>query len=145
MASPIFAPEARLSDAKQFEFVVPIRWGDQDAMGHVNNTLYFRYMEQARISWFNVYGLNAGPDRDGPILAHVSCDFVRPLTYPGDVLVRQTVTRLGRSSVDMDLQLFRTDEPGQTYAKGKSVIVWMDYRTGRSAPWPEHLRALLAD
>ena len=42
---------------------MPIRWGDMDAFGHVNNTVYFRYMEQVRISWFEQIGLAGGNRR----------------------------------------------------------------------------------
>lgn len=122
---------------------IPIRWGDMDAMGHVNNTVYFRYMEQARIDWFNHMGFRADGSGCGPILAHVSCDFVRPLVYPGEALVRQRVLRVGRSSLDHELEICRTDEPETIYARGRAVIVWMDYDRGKSAEWPEAVRALL--
>ncbi len=138
-----------MNDVRRFEMRIPIRWGDMDAMGHVNNTIYFRYLEQARISWFDA--VIGTPDQKGcgPILAHVSCDFVKPLLYPGEVCVRQMITRVGRSSVDMDLEILRVDPAdgsgaqgaaGEVYARGKSVIVWMDYAAQRSVPWPETLK-----
>ena len=126
-----------------YEKIIPLRWGDMDAMKHLNNTLYFRLMEEARISWFAKYDLLVLPDGEGPILAHASCDFLKPLTYPGDAKVVQTVTRVGTSSMDLDLTIERTDEPDVLYAKGKNVLVWMNYVTGRSAPWPRHLRTAL--
>jgi len=43
------------------ELVIPIRWGDMDAMGHVNNTVYFRYLETIRIDWFDKIGFNLNP------------------------------------------------------------------------------------
>lgn len=131
-----------MGDAARFDYQMPVRWGDMDSMGHVNNTVYFRYFEQARIAWFESLRMATGPHGQGPILARVACDFVRPLTYPGDVVVRQMLTRLGRSSVALDLELRRTDGP-DLYARGDSVIVWMDYDAGRSVPWPEHMREVL--
>lgn len=125
-----------------FEYRMPMRWGDMDRMGHVNNTVYFRYFEQARIAWFESVEIGTRPHGEGPILARVACDFVRPLTYPGDVIVRQTLTRLGRASMTFDLELRRSDEEG-LYAKGESVIVWMNYETGRSMPWPAAVRESL--
>ena len=56
--------------------------------------------------------------------------------------MRQMLTRLGRSSVSLDLELRRTDGP-DLYAKGDSVIVWMEYDAGRSVPWPAHMREVL--
>ncbi len=67
----------------------PIRWGDMDALGHVNNTVYFRYLEQARIEW--IYGLHAegeAYDRIGPVIVNASCTFLEPLVYPGEIEVR---------------------------------------------------------
>ncbi|MCS6945876.1 MAG: thioesterase family protein [Sutterellaceae bacterium] len=129
---------------KEFTCEVPLRWGDMDAMAHLNNTVYFRLMEEARIQWFQKLGFSTLPTGEAPILAHVSCDFLRAMTYPGIALVRQTVTRVGHASVEMALTIERTDEPGQCYARGRAVIVWFDYRANRSAPWPEHVRRALA-
>ncbi len=125
--------------------VVPLRWGDMDAMSHLNNTLYFRLMEEARICWFNDNGFLARSDADGPILAHASCDFLKPMTYPCAARVTQTVVRVGRASMDLAVTL-EGDEPQPVlYAKGRNVLVWMDYRSGRSAPWPGHLIAALGE
>ena len=128
-----------------FRMSIPLRWGDLDAMNHLNNTLYFRLMEEARISWFREHDLMVDGDGDGPILAHASCDFLKPMTYPCAASVTQTVTRVGRSSMDLDLTI-EGDEPSPLlYARGKNVLVWMNYREGRSAPWPQRLVEALAD
>ena len=60
------------------EMVIPIRWGDMDAMGHVNNTLYFRYMEIVRIEWLHKIGGKPDPAGEGPVIvvrdvAHARC------------------------------------------------------------------------
>jgi acyl-CoA thioester hydrolase len=128
---------------RSFQYRMPLRWGDMDSMGHINNTLYFRYFEQARISWFEAVGLSTDGRGCGPILAHVSCDFVRPLKYPGDIFVNQNITRVGNSSVAMDLSIVRADAPQDQYARGKSVIVWMDYAAGHAIPWPDEVRRLM--
>jgi acyl-CoA thioester hydrolase len=125
---------------KEYVVEIPLRWGDMDAMSHLNNVMYFRLMEESRIRWFAQFGFPTLPTGEAPILAHVSCDFVRAMTYPGVALVRQIVTRVGRSSVEMSLTIERTDEPGTVYATGRSVIVWYDYESGRSMPWPDHVR-----
>lgn len=129
--------------------VIPLRWGDLDAMNHLNNTLYFRLMEEARICWFRENDLMADSDGagdgNGPILAHASCDFLKPMTYPCDARVTQTVTRLGRSSMDLDMTIEGDEVEPLLYAKGRNVLVWMDYRVGRSAPWPQRMVDELAD
>ena len=125
---------------KEFVLEVPLRWGDMDAMAHLNNVMYFRLMEEARIQWFQQFGFPTLPSGEAPILAHAACDFVKAMTYPGVALVRQTVTRVGRSSVEMELAIEKKDEPGVTYATGRTVIVWYDYGAGKSKPWPEAIR-----
>lgn len=125
---------------KEFVVDIPLRWGDMDAMSHLNNVIYFRLMEEARIRWFQQLGFSTLPTGEAPILAHVSCDFVRAMTYPGTALVRQIVTRVGRSSVEMSLSIEKEGELGVAYATGRSVIVWYDYGTGKSMPWPEAVR-----
>ena len=65
---------------------MPIRWGDQDAMGHVNNTVYFRYMEQTRIEWLESFGFGTSATQtEGPVIVNASCTFLIPFTYPGSV------------------------------------------------------------
>jgi acyl-CoA thioester hydrolase len=129
---------------KEFVCEIPLRWGDMDAMAHLNNVQYFRLMEEARIRWFAQFGFPTLPSGEAPILAHAACDFVKAMTYPGTAVVKQIVTRVGRSSVEMSIVIERSDEPGVAYATGRTVIVWYDYRAGRSAPWPDHVRAALA-
>jgi len=122
---------------------VPLRWGDMDAMAHINNVAYFRLMEQARIEWFEQMGFSTQPNEGSLILAHSSCDFVRALNYPGVAVVEQKVSRVGRSSLDLDITISRSDEPGVIYATGRSVLVWYDYQAGKSLPWPQDIRKVL--
>ena len=129
---------------KEFVCDVPLRWADMDAMAHLNNTVYFRLMEEARIQWFREFGFSTLPSGQAPILAHVACDFLRAMTYPGTARVTQTITKVGRSSVEMDLTIERTDEMGTPYAKGRSVIVWFDYVSNKAQPWPDSVRAVIA-
>jgi acyl-CoA thioester hydrolase len=117
-----------------------LRWGDLDAMNHLNNTLYFRLMEEARISWFVENDMMMKNDTsEGPILAFASCDFLKPMSYPCTTTVTQTVTRIGRSSMDLDVTIEGDEPEPLLYAKGRNVLVWLDYSTGKSAPWPDRL------
>ena len=125
-----------------FECLIPLRWGDMDAMAHLNNTIYFRLIEEARMQWFNSMNMATLLGGEGPILAHVACDFLKPMTYPAIAKVTQNLVRLGHSSVDLDSVIERVDEPGIAYAKCKSVVVWMDYQSGKSAPWPKRIRTI---
>ncbi|OJX00182.1 MAG: thioesterase [Burkholderiales bacterium 70-64] len=123
-----------------YEIEVPIRWGDMDAVGHVNNTVYFRYMEQLRIDWFGTMGFVPEPSREGPLIVNASCTFLRELKYPGTVLARQYVGAIGRSSFETYTDMLRTDDPGTVYAQGAAKVVWVDYPKRKSAPLPGFVR-----
>ena len=127
-----------------YEMTMPIRWGDMDAMGHVNNTLYFRYMEVIRLEW--LFKIGAGPDPSGfgPVIVNAFCNFIRQLEFPGEVLARHYVANAGRSSFDTFITLERSDTPGVIYAEGGALTVWTDFKAQKSAPMPEWLRAIVA-
>jgi len=124
---------------------IPIRWGDMDAMGHVNNTVYFRYAEQARIEWLESLGFPAGQVRDeSPVIVNASCTFMVPLTYPGTVEVRMYAGRAGRSSLSTYFDLRPLGED-KVYAEGAAKIVWTNPASGKSVPLPDAMRQLAAD
>ena len=124
--------------------VIPIRWGDMDAMMHVNNTVYFRFMEQARISWVDSWGVgNTANDDEGPVIATAGCRFKRPLKYPGAVEVRVYAGKIGRSSMPTYYELRRTDDPQTIYATGEALFVWISNDSGRPVSFPEPVRQLL--
>jgi len=126
-----------------YSMVVPIRWGDMDAMGHVNNTLYLRYMETARIQMMGESGFPIRPTGVGFIIANVFCNFIRQLEYPGDVLVKCYVGAIGRSSFDLYHELLRTDGGDTVYANGGATMVWIDIAKQKSQPMPDELRRWL--
>ena len=124
-----------------FEMLIPIRWGDMDAMGHVNNASYFRYLETLRIAWFESIGCLPDPNGTGPVIINAFCNFIRQLEYPGDVLAKHYVGKLGGSSVDTYATLERVDMPGVVHASGGATVVWTDFKAQRSVPIPEQFRA----
>ena len=126
-----------------YETVMPIRWGDMDAMGHVNNTVYFRYFETVRIDWMNEIGGTPNPGGNGPVIVNAFCSFIKQLEYPGDIRLRHYVANPGRTSFDTYLTIERTDQPGITYAEGGATMVWVNFKQQKSVPLPDWLRALL--
>jgi acyl-CoA thioester hydrolase len=121
-----------------------MRWGDMDAMMHVNNTVYFRYMEQARISWIETWGVGTTAQGDeGPVIANASCQFKRPLKYPGGVEVRVYAGKIGRSSLPTYYEMRRTDDPETVYATGEALFVWFSNATGKPAAFPDTVRRRL--
>ena len=125
------------------QMVVPIRWGDMDAMGHANNTVYFRYMEVVRLEWLFAIGAPPNPNGDGPVIVNAFCNFIRQLEFPGDVLAKHYVANPGRSSFDTFITMERTDMPGVIHAEGGATLVWIDFKAQKSAPLPDWLRALV--
>ena len=124
---------------------IPVQWGDMDAFGHVNNARFFTWFETARIAYFREVGLPADlVGGIGPILAHTSCDYLAPVTYPGEVLVGARVTRLGRSSFHHEYVITPGDRPDQPVARGAGVIVFFDYEVGESVPIPDDLRGRIS-
>lgn len=126
------------------EMVLPIRWGDMDAMGHVNNTVYFRYMEIARLDWLFRVGGPPDPGGCGPVIVNAFCNFVRQLEFPGEVLARHYVCNPGRSSFDTYITMARADDPSVVYAEGGSKTVWTDFKAQKSVPLPDWMRALVS-
>ena len=119
--------------------LIPIRWGDMDAMGHVNNTVYFRYMEQNRIEWFEAlgYGVSVG-QVESPVIINASCTFLIPFTYPGTVECRMYSGHAGRSSLATYHEM-RLPGDERVFAEGAAKIVWMNPATGKSIALPEKI------
>ncbi|MBI3468006.1 MAG: acyl-CoA thioesterase [Planctomycetes bacterium] len=120
---------------------LPVQWGDQDAFGHVNNTVFFRWFESARVEYLGRCGLWGKRDADGvgPILANISCNYRQQLTFPDTVEVSARVTRIGRSSITMEHEV-RSQKRQLLIADGSSVIVTFDYRVQQSVPVPDDIR-----
>lgn len=126
-----------------YEMTIPIRWGDMDAMQHVNNASYFRYFETVRIEWMHSIGAAPNPNGEGPVIVNAFCNFIKQLEFPGTVLAKHYVASPGRSSFDTYLTLERTDDPGVVYSNGGATTVWVNFREQKAVPMPDWLRALL--
>jgi acyl-CoA thioester hydrolase len=123
---------------------VPVRWGDMDAMGHVNNAVYFRYFEQGRISWFESIGAVTRAVGSGPILVAAACNFRVPVVFPDTVEIRTFAGAPGRSSIPLYQEIRRASDASVLFADGHSTIAWVDFQVNKSVPLPEAVRALLA-
>lgn len=119
------------------DMLIPVRWGDMDAMGHVNNTVYFRYMEIVRLDWMFKSGASTSQSGQGPVIINAFCNFLKQLTFPGDARVTMFVAKPGRSSFETYHTIERSDEPGVIYAEGGARTVWTDYAAKKSAAMPD--------
>lgn len=125
---------------------IPVQWGEMDAYGHVNNTVFFRYFETARVLYLERCGFLDSFDRDriGAILHSTSCRFRRPLFYPDTVLVAGRASEVGSDRFTMTYEIYSSAQE-TTVAEGSGVIVSFDYENRRKAPIPADVRARIRD
>ncbi len=123
---------------------IPVAWGEMDAFQHVNNIVYLRYAESARIAYLEQAGLSDTMQGTGigPILASINCRYLFPVTYPDTVRVGTRVTEIGADRFTVHFRIVSTRH-GRVAAQGDSVIVSYDYRTGSKVPLPEAIRAAI--
>ncbi len=125
-----------------FTVEIPVRFRDIDGIGHVNNAVYFTYMEQARSEWYRqLMGIASVAEFDF-ILAHASCDFKKAIGFGETVVVTVTLTKIGNSSFRFAYEL-RSKEKGTLFATGESVQVCYDYKNVRSVAIPAAFRRKL--
>lgn len=124
-------------------FEMPVRWGDLDALNHVNNTLYFRYLEESRVDRFRAAGIGVSSERRNIVLARTTCDFLRPILWPATLRIEMEIQRVGRSSLEYQAELHVVDDEAGPCARAQNIIVGTDAGTGKSSPWtPAELQGL---
>ena len=125
---------------------IPLLWSDEDAFGHVNNLIYLRWCETARVEYMRRTGMwvDLPPTGAGLILASVKCDYKTQLTYPDTVDVGARVGTIGNSSLRMD-HIVVSRNLGTVAAVVDSTLVWFDYASQKPARVPQHIRQVIAD
>jgi acyl-CoA thioester hydrolase len=124
----------------------PVAWGEMDAMNHVNNIVYFRYFESARIAYFEKMDLIRYMTETGigPILATTSCKFKIPLSYPDQVLIGAKVVNIEEDRFVMNY-LVVSKKHEKVAAEGDGVIVTFNYRESKKVAVPEVVRQKILD
>lgn len=110
-----------------------------DALNHVNNAVFFRYMEQARIAWFDSIGVAMIDNHQGPVVVAAKCNFLLPIVYPATIDVGVFLGRAGRSSFVIHHEITPTKSP-TLYARGETTVVWIDHKRVKSIAMPDSLR-----
>lgn len=120
----------------------PVAWGEMDAFGHVNNAVYFRYFETARIAYFDRVSINESMAKTGlgPILASTQCQFKAPLKYPDNIQIATRVSELGEDRFTM-LYYLKSINTGRVVAQGEGLIVFYDYNNNCKHALPAHIKA----
>ncbi len=104
---------------------IPVRWGDMDARGHVNNTVYFRYFESSRIALFHKLKVYEDMEEigDAPILVYTHCNFKAPVIYPDTIFVGVRIVSIEESKVRMTHSIVSKNLNRLLYMKRHRVLV----------------------
>jgi acyl-CoA thioester hydrolase len=118
-----------------------VHWGEMDAYGHVNNTVFFRFFETARMAFLDRCGFLTTYERDrvGAILHSTECRFRRPLFHPDEVLVGARAVDVGDDRFTMGYRVVSLAQRA-TVAEGTAVVVAYDYAAGRKTRLPDAVR-----
>ena len=119
----------------------PVAWGEMDVQKHVNNVVYFRYIENARIAYYDRIGAWQMMEETGvgTVLASTQCRYRIPLTYPDTISVGAKVTRIEADRFTMEYRVV-SHRLQKLAAEGKGVLVAYDFLENRKTPLPEELR-----
>ncbi len=119
---------------------IRIRWGDLDALGHVNAAKYFVYFEQARVEYLARLGKKVEFADEGPVIINAACTFLKQVHYPSTILLDLSISEPGRSSFMMTYDV-KVKGNNDNCAEGSSKVVWVNYKAGKSIPLPDFIRA----
>jgi acyl-CoA thioester hydrolase len=124
---------------------VPVAWGEMDSFRHVNNIVYLRYFESARIAYFERLKLMEFLNQTGigPILASVQCKFKIPLTYPDTVSVGTRISKVEHDRFVMEYYVV-SQQHQKIAAEGEGIVVSFNYRENKKAPLPEEVKQRIA-
>jgi len=129
---------------KLFSTNIEVRFRDLAALGHVNNAVYFTYFEEGRKHFSKkVFKVEDISDFKF-IMAHVQCDFIRPIQFNDHVILQMWVKDIGSKSFSFEYRLVDSSDEAMVYAAGESVQVCYDYEKNRSIEVPAKMRERLA-
>ena len=133
-----------MSQLAQFPVIYEqkVAWGDLDAFGHVNNVMYYRYIESARIAYFDL--LNVFDQDVVTVVASSQCKYLKPVFYPDVLHIAARVEEVRNSAIRMHYILYSTQQQA-VVADGEAVIVFVDKLEMKKTSIPEHLRQAIFD
>ncbi len=125
----------------QVSIDTPVAWGEMDAFQHVNNVVYFKYFESARIAYFDRVGINQEMKCSGigPILSSTQCRYKAPLTYPDNISLATRVSEISEDRFTMKYYVM-SHNTGRLAAEGEGVIVFYDYKAHCKHAIPEEIK-----
>jgi len=128
---------------KLFSTNIEVRFRDLDAIGHVNNAVFFTYFEEGRKHFSQkVFEVSDVSDFNF-IMAHIQCDFIKPIQFNDRVILQMWVKDIGTKSFSFEYRLVDFSDESMVYATGKSIQVCYDYQKNRSIEVPAKMRERL--
>lgn len=116
-----------------------IRWDDMDAFSHVNNATYFTYLQECRFDWLLSHNIIIDPTTFGPIVGEVGCKYLRPITYPAEIVVELYFSHKTGRKIYLEHIIRDKNTPEIIYATATATVLWIDFTTGRSIlPPPQY-------
>lgn len=131
---------AEAASPEVFRMPLRPRWGDMDAMNHVNNATYLRYLEEARIQWLTALDTPWFDDEHAPVLASATVNYRMPIEYPSRLQVELFASRIGNSSLTIGHRIIDADN-GTLHSDGHVVVVWVARGSGKPVALPAGIRA----
>jgi acyl-CoA thioester hydrolase len=126
------------------ELSIDVRWGEMDALGHVNNIRYLAWLESSRIAFFEGLGLRTLPTETvGPLLARLEIDYLEPVVYPARITVGVRTEKIGNTSMTFLQDVWRAEAPERVVARSRTVVVLVNYATGAKVRVPDDVRRAL--
>ncbi|HBV76947.1 MULTISPECIES: acyl-CoA thioesterase [Vibrio] len=123
---------------------IPVAWGDMDALQHVNNVMYFRYFETARIDYFKRINLmeNIAITQIGPVVSETSCRYKMPVTFPDTLLVGSKITDLQNDRFTMKYQIV-SKKHNKITTLGSATVVMFDFKSNEKASLTPEVLAII--
>ncbi|KJY67989.1 thioesterase [Vibrio coralliilyticus] len=120
---------------------IPVAWGEMDALQHVNNVVYFRYFETARLDYFEHINLlvNLSQSHIGPVLSETSCRYKMPITYPDTLMIGSKVVDIQEDRFTMEYQVV-SKKVGKVSTVGRATCVMFDFKNNCKANLPEQIK-----
>ncbi|MEY2828402.1 MAG: hypothetical protein RIQ33_260 [Bacteroidota bacterium] len=122
---------------------IRLDWSEMDLYGHINNVMYFKYLQASRVNYWTMMGIdkNFKTTNIAPILASAKCDFKKPLHFPGNIIVQAKLDFIKNSSFGIIHQII--NEQHEIVAIGNDVMVMYDFSKNEKVLFPDDLKLFI--
>ena len=131
----------------QFNVKLSLRldWSEMDLFGHINNVMYFKYIQASRVNYWETMGIakDFPTTKVGPVLASTKCNFLKPLHYPGNIIIQARMEFIKNTSFGIEHQIL--NEQGEIAAIANDVIVMYDFNKNEKVVFPELLKKTIEE